>query len=129
MSTLPDAHVLSLPSSSENLNLVIYALYSSRPADKDTLPAKLVLLNLDYYSSNSTTERPTQQVDVSQLMGCEHVAVTRLTGKGADMTYGVTLGGQDWENGGNASGEKETEVVNSRIVSVGASEAIIVQVE
>ena len=83
---------------------------------------------MNYYSTNDTAARTVQEVDVSQLLRPCLVRVMRLTARGADSTSGATFAEQDWEVDGVARGKKVYEVMDSRHVKVGDSEAVIVEV-
>ena len=107
--------------------MAIYAFYSSKPASS-TAPTKLILLNMSYYSLNSTSPRPIKTVSVADILKSTNLRVTRFTAAGADAVSEATFGGQSWENGGVVSGKKVYEQAKGGVVEVGDSEGVVVEV-
>lgn len=110
--------IASVPSL-DAFDLAHYAVYSSS-SDLQ----KLVILNLDY--TNGTSPRTYKTFDVSSKFG-QHVTVKRLTGSTAIATEGLTWAGQTVDENGNLSGTKFVEAVTNGVVSIGSSEAVIIE--
>lgn len=100
-------------------NLAHYAVYSS-----SSNVQKLVILNLDYI--NGTSARTYKTFDVSSQFG-ENVTVKRLTGPTSVATKGLTWAGQSVDEDGNLSGSKVVERVTNGVISIGSSEAVIIE--
>jgi hypothetical protein len=128
LSTLETPYVSSIASPSDSPNLAIYALYPSAPASSSSTPSKLVVLNMDYYASNSKTARPTKSVNAGSILQSINLRVSRFTAAAADATSGATFGGQDWENQGIIRGHKVYEKAPGGIVEVGDSEGVLIEV-
>lgn len=84
----------------------------------------MVILNLDYF--NGTTSRTYKTFDVSSEFGKE-VNVTRLTGATSVAQDGLTWAGQTVDGQGKLSGAKVIEAVTNGVVTIGSSEAVIIQ--
>jgi len=110
------APVLSL----DGPSVVHYAIYSA----DSTIPEKLVVINLDF--SNATIARQQRTFDVSPVLG-QHVKVTGLMGPSSGATTGISLAGQTVDGEGSIIGVKTLEYPAGGIVSVGSSEAVIVE--
>ena len=110
------APVLSL----DGPSVVHYAIYSS---DSKT-PQKLVIMNLEF--SNATIARQQRTFDVSPALG-QQVKVTRLTGPSSDATSGISWAGQTVDGEGSIVGVETYEYPADGVVSVGSSEAVIVE--
>jgi hypothetical protein len=96
----------------------LYALYSG-----DTIQ-KVIALNLEFY--DSTTTRPvSQDIDVSDILG-QRISVRRFAGVGSDATGNVTWAGQSFDTG-LAVGNIIVENYNTGYISVGASEAVLIE--
>ncbi|KAI9368486.1 hypothetical protein BJX61DRAFT_546498 [Aspergillus egyptiacus] len=97
--------------------------------DNDHLQ-KLVLLNTEYFTGNGTSARPSRDFDVASILGPK-LRVRRLTGRSSDATTGVTWARQRArqraDGDGNIIGALEIEDVSDGIVSLLASEAVIVE--
>lgn len=128
LSDLDSPYVASVPSPAGMSNMAIYALYPSKPTSPSPAPAKLILLNLNYYALNSTGPRPTEEVNAADILRSTNLRVTRFTAAGADAVSGATFGGQSWENGGEVTGEKVYELAKGGVVVVGDSEGVVVEV-
>lgn len=101
-------------------NMAHYAIYSSSRELQ-----KMVILNLDYF--NGTTSRAYKTFDVTSVFG-KNVAVTRLTGSTSIAQQGLTWAGQTVDGQGKLVGTKVIERVTNGNVSIGSSEAVIVQI-
>jgi hypothetical protein len=98
--------------------LALYAIYSGGTLQK------VVAINLDFF--NSTTPRPTpQSVDVSEVLG-QSLSIRRFTGASSDATGNVTWVGQSFDTGPGV-GNLTVENYNDGKVSVGASEAVLIE--
>ncbi|OBT81651.1 hypothetical protein VE02_10289 [Pseudogymnoascus sp. 03VT05] len=100
-------------------DLAHYAVYSS-PFNLQ----KLVILNLDYI--NGTNPRTYKTFDVSSEFG-KHFTVKRLSGSSSIATQGLTWAGQTVDGNGHLSGAKVVEKVTNGVVSIGSSEAVIIE--
>jgi hypothetical protein len=100
-------------------DLAHYAVYSSS-SDLQ----KLVILNLDYV--NGTSPRTYKTFDVSSEFG-DNITVKRLTGSTSIATDGLTWVGQNVDGNGNLSGTNVVEKVTNGVVSIGSSEAVIIE--
>lgn len=130
LSRLADPHVVSLPSPPNAPNLALYAIYPSKPSSASH-PASLIILNMNYHASGSTSPRTVQSLNVGEVFGSAELQVSRFTSQGADAIAGATFGGQDWTTGaspGVAVGKRVWESVGGGIVMVGDSEGIVVEV-
>ncbi|KAM0563069.1 hypothetical protein ACHAPJ_001915 [Fusarium lateritium] len=87
---------------------------------------KLVFLNLQPYERNSTAPRDCQTFDVGSVLG-DNVQVRRLTGADSAATSGVTWAGQSTDDAGRVVGDLIVEKVYRGLVTVRASEAVIVE--
>lgn len=95
---------------------------------------KLVLLNMDFFNGtsfgngSSTTDapRPARQFHVGATLGKE-LRVRRLTGETSDATGGVTWAGQSVDGDGVVVGAVDVARVTDGVVTVLASEAVIVE--
>ena len=116
---IPSPAILEL-SAFESDTMAVYAIYDGGQV------SKLVVLNLDYYN-DTTAARPSQTVDVTQLLG-HNIKVSRLTGVLTTTTdfEDVTWAGQKYSSG-QASGERVAEYYGSGVVKLAASEAVIIQ--
>ena len=128
LSNLETPYVASVNSPAGIPNMAIYAIYPSKPVSSSTAPAKLILLNMSYYALNSTGPRPTEKVNLADILKSTNLRVTRFTAAGADAVSGATFGGQSWENGGVVSGNKVYEQAIEGVVEVGDSEGVVVEV-
>ena len=108
------APITSLDSSSA----VHFAIY-----DNDQIQ-KLVLLNMDYF--NETTPRSSKEFNVASSLGSK-LNVRRLTGQSSDARTGVTWAGQSVDGSGGITGDLNIESVSTGIVTLLASEAVIVE--
>jgi hypothetical protein len=99
---------------------VHYAIY-----DGNTLQ-KLVLLNLEYFEGTSQSARPSRVYGSARLLGTK-LKVRRLTGVNSAATTGVTWAGQSVDANGAIVGALRTEAVEDGVVSLLASEAVIVE--
>lgn len=128
LSGLESPYVANVTSPVGMPNMAIYAIYSTKPISPLTAPSKLILLNLDYYALNSTSYRPSKNVDVSKILQSKNLRVTRFTAAGADAVTGATFEGQNWEHNGMVSGKKVYERATGGVVNVGDSEGVVVEV-
>ncbi|KAG8158323.1 hypothetical protein KVR01_012084 [Diaporthe batatas] len=95
---------------------------------------KVVLLNLDFFngtiSANGTSAtdatRPARQFDMGAALGRE-LRVRRLTGDDSAATDGVTWAGQSINGDGAVVGELRVEKITDGVVTLLASEAVIVE--
>lgn len=100
-------------------DLAHYAVYSS-----SFNLQKLVILNLDYI--NGTNPRTYKTFDVSSEFG-KGFTVKRLSGSSSIATQGLTWAGQTVDGNGHLSGAKVVEKVTNGVVSIGSSEAVIIE--
>jgi hypothetical protein len=128
LSTFKTPYVASIASPSDSPNLAIYALYPSAPASSSSPPNKLIVLNLDFYASGSTSVRPKKSVNAGGILQSTSLKVSRFTAAGADATNGVTFAGQNWENQGKVSGNKVYEKASGGIVEISASEGVLIEI-
>lgn len=128
LSTFKTPYVASFASPSDSPNIAIYALYPSAPASSSSAPSKLIVLNMDYYASGSTSVRPRKSLNVGSIFQSKSLRVSRFTAAGADAINGATFAGQTWENQGKASGNKVYEVAAGGIVEISASEGVLIEV-
>lgn len=110
--------IVSIPSL-DAVDLAHYAVYSS-PSDLQ----KLVILNLDYI--NGTSPRTYKTFDVSSEFG-KKFTVKRLTGSSSIADTNLTWADQTVDGDGNLSGTKVVEKVTNGVVSIGSSEAVIIE--
>ncbi|KFY04146.1 hypothetical protein O988_00965 [Pseudogymnoascus sp. VKM F-3808] len=103
----------------DSTGLAHYAVYSS-----SFNLQKLVILNLDYI--NGTNPRTYKTFDVSSEFG-KHVTVKRLSGSSSIATQGLTWAGQTVDENGHLTGAKVIEKVTNGVVSIGSSEAVIIE--
>ena len=97
----------------------MYAIYSG------DIIQKVIALNLEFFTS--TTARPISQgIDVSAVLG-QNVSVRRFTGAGSDATGNVTWAGQSFDTG-LGLGNVTVENYNKGQVSIGASEAVLIEI-
>ncbi|KJK61048.1 hypothetical protein P875_00042697 [Aspergillus parasiticus SU-1] len=108
------APITSLDSSSA----VYFAIY-----DNDQIQ-KLVLLNTEYF--NETTTRSSREFSVASSLG-PNLKIRRLTGQSSDARTGVTWAGQSVDARGRIIGDLSIESVSTGIVTLLASEAVIVE--
>jgi hypothetical protein len=89
---------------------------------------KVVLLNLDFFNGTSETNatRPARRFDVGATLG-KQLQVRRLTGENSAATSGATWAGQSVDGDGAIVGEVEVERVTDGVVTLLASEAVIVE--
>ena len=109
------SHISSL----DEIDLAHYAIYSSTRELQ-----KLVIINLDH--CNRTVPRTYNTFDASSVFG-KDLIVKRLTGGSSVPTTGLTWVGQTINGKGNLSGSKTIEECKDGIVSVGSSEAVIIE--
>lgn len=128
LSTFETPYVASIASPSDSPNIAIYALYSSAPASSSSAPSKLIVLNMDYYASDSKSSRPKKSVNAGTILQSKNLRVSRFTAAGADATSGATFAGQNWENQGKVSGNKIYEMESGGIVEISASEGVLIEV-
>lgn len=128
LSTFKTPHIASIASPSDSPNIAIYALYPSAPASSSSAPSKLIVLNMDYYTSESTSVRPKKNVNAASILQSKNLRVSRFTAAGADATNGATFAGQSWENQGKVSGDKVYEVGPGGIVEISASEGVLIEI-
>lgn len=100
-------------------NMAHYAVYTSSGDLK-----KLIILNLDYF--NGTTTRAYKTFDVTTVFG-KSVSVTRLTGSTSVAQQGLTWAGQTVDGQGKVVGAKLVESVKNGNVTIGSSEAVIIE--
>jgi len=109
--------------------LVAYGLWDTRLPSGESFPAKLALLNLQIFNQTQTSERPTVEFDISAFRQHANrpVTIRRLQAPGADIKAGnvTTWAGQTFSNG-VAEGTLKEERQTGSIVSVAASEAVLV---
>ncbi|WWC95835.1 hypothetical protein V866_002702 [Kwoniella sp. B9012] len=115
-------------------SLAAYGLY----AEDKGVPKKVVLINTDYYSNTTTTERPSQTLSLSGLdNGLQSVNVKRLTAPYAtsqqELGQVPTFGGVSYDNATcNAVGDEKYEQLavhnGCANVEVYSSEAVIVYI-
>lgn len=99
---------------------VHYAIYDGNNLQK------LVLLNLEYFSGTSQSARPSRAYDSARLLGTR-LKLRRLTGASSAATTGVTWAAQSVDTNGFVTGTVKTEFVDNGLVSLLASEAVIVE--
>jgi len=99
---------------------VHYAIYDGNQLQK------LVLLNLEYFGGTSQSTRPRRAYGSAGLLGTR-LKLRRLTGPNSAATRGVTLTGQSVDANGAVVGDVKTEFVDDGVVSLLASEAVIVE--
>jgi len=128
LSTFKTPYVASIASPADSPNIAIYALYPSAPASSATAPSKLIVLNMDYYASKSTSVRPKKSVNAGSILQSKSLRVSRFTAAGADATSGATFAGQSWENQGKASGNKVYEMAPGGLVEISASEGVLIEI-
>lgn len=95
---------------------------------------KLVLLNLDFFNGTSSANgtptddfgRPARRFDVGATLG-KQVQVRRLTGENSAATSGVTWAGQSVDGDGAVVDAVQVERVSDGVVTLLASEAVIVE--
>ncbi|GMG11843.1 unnamed protein product [Aspergillus oryzae var. brunneus] len=97
---------------------VHFAIY-----DNDQIQ-KLVLLNTEYF--NETTTRSSREFNIASSLGL-NLKVRRLTGQSSDARTGVTWAGQSVDASGGITGDLNIESVSTGIVTLLASEAVIVE--
>ncbi|PIG85404.1 hypothetical protein AARAC_002843 [Aspergillus arachidicola] len=85
---------------------------------------KLVLLNTEYF--NERTTRSVREFNVASSLG-SNLSVRRLTGQSSDARTGVTWAGQSVDASGGIIGDLSIESVSTGIVTLLASEAVIVE--
>lgn len=85
---------------------------------------KLILLNTAE-ATNSTT-RSSVTFDIKSSLG-EKLKVRRLTGATSDARTGVTWAEQTVDYGGKIQGKQKIERVSNAIVTLFASEAVVVE--
>ncbi|PLB49722.1 hypothetical protein P170DRAFT_357055 [Aspergillus steynii IBT 23096] len=113
------ARTASIPSLN-GVGLAHYAIYEPG----QTVPKKLVILNLDEVNQNTT--RKQKAFDVSSALG-QDVRVARLTGPSSNATSGIHWAGQTVDGLGNLIGKRMVESIFNSTVSVGSSEAVIIE--
>jgi hypothetical protein len=113
-----NAQVAPIPSL-DAFDLAHYAVFSSSSSLE-----KIVILNLDYI--NATTARTYKKFDLSSTLG-KNLKVKRLTGSSSIATTGLTVAGQTVDEQGNLSGAIVVEQVADGVISVGSSEAVIIE--
>lgn len=128
LSTLETPYISSIAPPADSPNLAVYALYPSAPASSSSAPSKLIVLNLDYYATNSTSARPTKSVNAGSILHSRSLRVSRFTAASAESTSGATFGGQNWENRGVVIGDKVYEKAAGGVVEVGDSEGVLIEV-
>lgn len=84
----------------------------------------MVILNLDYF--NGTTARAYKTFDVTAVFGT-NLSVTRLTGSTSVAQQGLTWAGQTVDGRGEVVGTKILEKVTNGNVTIGSSEAVIIE--
>ncbi|KAH8590030.1 hypothetical protein B0O99DRAFT_522066 [Bisporella sp. PMI_857] len=109
------SHISSL----DEIDLAHYAVYSSTRELQ-----KLVIINLDY--CNSTVPRTYKTFNVSSIFG-KGLIVKRLTGGSSVAITGITWVGQTVNREGNLAGSKTVEECKDGVVTVGSSEAVIIE--
>ncbi len=112
-----NARVAPIPSL-DAFDLAHYAVFSS-----SSKLEKIVILNLDYI--NATTARTYKEFDLSTLG--KNLKVKRLTGSSSIATAGLTVAGQTVDGQGNLSGAITVEQAADGVISVGSSEAVIIE--
>ena len=108
------APITSLDSSSA----VHFAIY-----DNDQME-KLVILNMEYF--NETNTRSSREFNVVSSLG-SNLRVRRLTGQSSDARTGVTWTGQSVDASGGIIGDLSIENISTGLVTLLASEAVIVE--
>ena len=105
-----------------------YAVYGTgKPHQRPKLQS-IALVNFDVYNATATPGAARTQVDFqipAELSG-KKVSVRRLTAASVDARDGVTFGGQSVSLSGNIGGPKAVEKVTNGVVSVKASEAVLI---
>ncbi|KAF9485196.1 hypothetical protein BDN70DRAFT_871592 [Pholiota conissans] len=105
--------------------LVAYGFWDS----SHSFPSKLALLNMQIFNQTNSAPRPAVQFDITAFRrdGTSPVRIRRLQAPGADV---VTANSTTWAGQTFASGLAEGKLVeekqNSGIISVQASEAVLV---
>ncbi|KAK0101403.1 hypothetical protein ONS95_006577 [Cadophora gregata] len=103
----------------DTYELAHYAIYSGSRLQK------MVILNTHYY--NGTTEtRPAKYVDLSPVLG-RNLQVKRLTSANTIAKTGTTWEGQSIDGKGKLVGRETWEGSDGGVVTMFASEAVIVQ--
>lgn len=116
---LEDPSVARLPNLDTG-SLVHFAIY-----DCGRL-AKVVLLNLDF--SDKTSPRSSIKLSLSHVLG-KNLHVRRLNGAESAAQTGVTWGGQNVDDSGNLVGHLEIENVDDGVVTLLASEGVVVEAQ
>lgn len=109
-------------------NLAGYAIYGSgKPHQRGKLES-LVVVNLDVYNATATPGAARNSIDVALPAACAKgkVGVQRLTASGVEVQDGIALAGQSINVGGTIIGQKSIEANKNGIVSVKASEAVLI---
>lgn len=105
-----------------------YAIYGAgKPRSRPGLQA-ITLVNLAVYNATATPGAPRGQVEFQLPAECKgkKASVQRLTAPGVEAREGVSFGGQSVGLSGDIGGPKVVEAVKDGIVSVKASEAVLV---
>jgi hypothetical protein len=105
-----------------------YAIYgASKPRQRPGLKA-IALVNFNVYNATATPGRARSQIDFQLPAECSGKKATlqRLTAASVDARDGVTFGGQSVSLTGDITGRKEVEKVKGGVVSVKASEAVLI---
>lgn len=103
----------------ESETLALYAIYSGN------IIQKIIAINLEFL--DSTTTRPvSQDIDVSDILS-QNLSVRRFTGIASDATINVTWAGQSFDSG-SGIGKMTVENYKTGRVSVGASEAVLIEI-
>jgi len=99
---------------------VHYAIYDGNELQK------LALLNLEYFGGTSQSTRPSRAYGSARMLGTK-LKLRRLTGLNSAATTGVIWAGQSVNGNGDVVGDVKTESVDDGVVSLLASEAVILE--
>lgn len=111
--------------------LVAYGFWDTELSNSHQFPTKFALLNLQIFNETETTKRPTSTFDITAFLKNVHqpVTVRRLQAPGADVKSAnfTTWAGQNFASG-LASGKLVEEKIIGGIITLEASEAVLVSV-
>jgi hypothetical protein len=105
-----------------------YAIYQAGNPHKRPNLKHIALVNLNVFNATATPGAARSQIDFQLPVerSGNKAAVRRLTAAGVEAREGVTFGGQSVGLGGDIGGPKIVEKVRNGVVTVKASEAVLI---
>jgi hypothetical protein len=111
----------------ENQTFVAYAIFEHHNHRKPTHLTSIVAVNLQAWNSTNNGTRPEVDLQIpASLINASTTRVTRLTGLGTDLRWGITWGGQGVATDGTLNGTFTQETVSGGKVTLAAAEAVLI---